>query len=614
MATPEIPLRQWRIENFKSIEKAELTLSGLTVIVGPNSSGKSSILQSILAAAQAAQVRSTGPAFPLNGSLVQLGEMRDVKSTFAGAGKVVRLGAVFNLTRPRGASEDVRLRRTFSSSGFRHGDEGPLFIDWTLDLEGDAPLQPGAAAMKSVSLELRRDPERAGRTPLFKLDATRRRVPTADPLYRAERIIAPAVRASYSPFEGVAESTAFWKGKVRRNRPGQQQIDGVTLIAGFPSMYLTKSEENRELARLWLVRAMREAPLNSREMSEPATLSPMDAFMALAARATDEIIQWQSQPTATDLRDWYLFLRQRLSRSINLPVRSLRHYPMELDFADEVVKRLGDSGRPVLLANPLPGDVYEQPLELLGSGVSYLGPLRQEPEVVYRRTSPLNPRFLGKRGEFTAPALHALRNANVDVPVPTGGPGTTAIVPLGQAMNDWLSYLEAATTIQTADRGRLGYELMVTQPHLSRPVDLTSVGVGVSQVVPVVLVCLLSEPGGIVLLEQPELHLHPAMQQRLADFFIALARSGRQLIIETHSEYLMTRLRLRVAEDPTDATSQLVSVFNTSRHEGRTVCQPVTINRYGSIENWPDGFFDQATNEAEMLLSVGLRKRSSRWE
>jgi predicted ATPase len=246
-------------------------------------------------------------------------------------------------------------------------------------------------------------------------------------------------------------------------------------------------------------------------------------------------------------------------------------------------------------------------LELLASGVTYLGPLRQEPQVIYKTYSPAQPRNLGSKGEYTAPVMYRMRDAKVVVPMP-GEPSRE--VTLQDAANAWLAELGAATSIEVLDAGRLGYDVRVAQPGLASTVDLTAVGVGVSQVVPVVLACLLSEPGGVVLLEQPELHLHPAMQQRLADFFLALANSGRQLIVETHSEYLITRLRLRVAEDRTNHVADLLGFINASKNGPRTEFKQVTVNRYGSFEEWPEGFFDQAAEDSQALLLEGLKKKA----
>ena len=121
--------------------------------------------------------------------------------------------------------------------------------------------------------------------------------------------------------------------------------------------------------------------------------------------------------------------------------------------------------------------------------------------------------------------------------------------------------------------------------RLERKVTLDAVGVGVSQLLPVLVLCLLSEPGGVILLEQPELHLHPALQQRLADFLIAVARSGRQLIVETHSEYIVSRLRRRIAEDTTEeddllAMSKIVFA-ERDRQTGLTTYREVEFSLTG---------------------------------
>jgi predicted ATPase len=120
--------------------------------------------------------------------------------------------------------------------------------------------------------------------------------------------------------------------------------------------------------------------------------------------------------------------------------------------------------------------------------------------------------------------------------------------------------------------------------------------------------CLLSDRESILILEQPELHLHPAMQQRLGDFLLAMARAGRQLIVETHSEYMITRLRRRIAEDTGTETSDLVRVVSATKREGRTEFAPVNITELGTIEEWPQGFFDQAALESQELVLAGLRK------
>jgi hypothetical protein len=119
----------------------------------------------------------------------------------------------------------------------------------------------------------------------------------------------------------------------------------------------------------------------------------------------------------------------------------------------------------------------------------------------------------------------------------------------------------------------------------------------------------MAQPGELVLLEQPELHLHPGPQQVLGDFFLGLIETGRQLIVETHSEYLVNRLRLRIAEDEYGAVQDAVSLLYARRSDGETSFSQIPANRYGSLEVWPEGFFDQSPLEAEAIIRAAAQKR-----
>ncbi len=178
-------------------------------------------------------------------------------------------------------------------------------------------------------------------------------------------------------------------------------------------------------------------------------------------------------------------------------------------------------------------------------------------------------------------------------------------------MDRWAQRLEIADEVQTTDLARLGIQISVRRGGVG-PVDITSVGVGVSQLLPVIVMCLTAEPGTVILLEQPELHLHPALQQRLADFLLACARSGRQLIVETHSEYLVSRLRRRIAEDETDELVRNVALYFVEQVDDASRFRHVPVNEYGGLEEWPTGFFDQAAKDSHALLEAGLSKRAQR--
>jgi hypothetical protein len=260
------------------------------------------------------------------------------------------------------------------------------------------------------------------------------------------------------------------------------------------------------------------------------------------------------------------------------------------------------------IGSEIGGDLWAatRSAEILFRDLQYLGPLRESPQVLY---NPGPSRIdLGTKGEYTAAVLHAHQKRKYMVPLPDGNVRSTR---LGDALNLWLVELGLADEAKATDRGRLGIGLTVSPVGSGKDVDLTSVGVGVSQVLPVLLLCLLARRGSVVLMEQPELHLHPAMQLRLADFLLACAKSGRQIMIETHSEHLVNRLRLHVAQDETSASGDLVQLLFAEQENGVTSYRTSQINPLGGLsEDWPRGFLDVGSDEAGQLLrQTVLRQR-----
>ncbi len=240
---------------------------------------------------------------------------------------------------------------------------------------------------------------------------------------------------------------------------------------------------------------------------------------------------------------------------------------------------------------------------LLRDRVHYLGPLRQEPRPFFDIDDDDRP-DVGAAGQHLARVLQRHGTKTVDVP-------ELGKAELVDGLQYWLRELGVIDDVAVEARGRAGVSIEVRPPDLDRQVDLTSVGVGVSQVLPVLVVCLLADPGDIVLLEQPELHLHPALQMRLADFLLACIESGRQIIVETHSEHLVNRLRRRVAEDDANNTAALVRIVFAERDaEGHTTFRPSDINPLGGLsQDWPDGFLDLGARDAQKLLQAGLAKQ-----
>ncbi|MEH7275208.1 AAA family ATPase, partial [Neobacillus vireti] len=244
--------------------------------------------------------------------------------------------------------------------------------------------------------------------------------------------------------------------------------------------------------------------------------------------------------------------------------------------------------------------------------VKYLGPLRDEPKPIYPHSGTTDSKDVGFKGEHTAAVLEIHKNYEIQYISPNELDKEIPQVIKGQlieAVLEWLEYMGVVKDVETIDRGKLGHELKVQLEGGSSYHDLTNVGVGVSQVLPILVLSLLAEKNSTLIFEQPELHLHPRVQTRLADFFVSMIHLKKQCILETHSEYLINRLRYRSVVSNSDEISKDVIMYFVEQEDGKSTYSPVRINKYGVIEEWPKGFFDESEENASAILKAALEKR-----
>ena len=139
---------------------------------------------------------------------------------------------------------------------------------------------------------------------------------------------------------------------------------------------------------------------------------------------------------------------------------------------------------------------------------------------------------------------------------------------------------------------------------------LTDVGFGVSQVLPVIVLLHHAPEGSTVLLEQPEIHLHPLAQAELADVIIHAATHRKvQVVLESHSEHLLLRLQRRIAEERVSADD--VALYFCRIRNGASEIEALDLDEYGNIRNWPDKFMGDAfaeTAQAELARLDRIKK------
>lgn len=591
-------LRNLRVRNFKSIGPTiDIELAPLTIITGSNSSGKSSLLQCLLLLLQTLRNSSPDRQFVLNGPLTQLGDYDDILHSGAGDRSIaVGLRVV---PPPTSADEDspqalMRKARTPTS----------VDVEWSLT---DKPLRSDISKGESKTFPTLQQVRIVGSyesgdivdptTLVIKRHA-----------WSVERRQAVEGYESSVPDDNL--NSLAWS--VSSDPKFGQDVRGAKFDHCLPAE-LTRRVDIQQL----VARHILETLSKSRQSSDTAP-GEWEVFEDLWALFNDRVLtplsldarELEGSREVSVIRNWILGKPLVIRR---------RFWAQAQQEADGILDAYSRSSEPTpwLFSGPIPAPwsrsvsaVRESVLKL-----RYLGPLRAQPAPIYPVATTLGAEDVGPIGEWTASVLDTYRNKVVSYPDPAHIPFSSANVrtqsePLILAVKTWMQYLGVANSITTTDRGSLGHELTVSSDSSHREVPLTHVGVGVSQCLPVVVSLLLAPDDSMTLLEQPELHLHPAVQSRLADFILGMALMGRQCLVETHSEYMVNRLRLRIAEAEGSYMRDQVALYFAENERGHSEFSRVEVNEYGSIAHWPRGFFDDTQDDIERLLNASHKKRT----
>lgn len=147
----------------------------------------------------------------------------------------------------------------------------------------------------------------------------------------------------------------------------------------------------------------------------------------------------------------------------------------------------------------------------------------------------------------------------------------------------------------------------VTGEQRSNRYRATSVGFGLTYVLPVLIAVLSSSPGDIVLVENPEAHLHPKGQVRLGELLARAGAAGIQVIVETHSDHILNGLRLAVHGGVIKCDGVALYYFSRAAEAGRvrSIVESPVIDKDGRLDRWPEGFFDEWDKSLERLLEPG---------
>jgi len=615
------------IHNFKSLKTLEpIAMGSCLFLCGPNSSGKSSFIQAVLLIAQNIANDFKGGMVSLNGNLVKLGEFDNILSHSDDA-KEIKISFDLFPEHDIQKSDEIHKVSFGLSFGIRESDGEKRRINPELSrVEVDAFNRDSDShdLIRKLSLEVKQ-------SSLINLDLC------TEDQEELEQVYPEFKMSEFRKFDGCIPTTI----KLVYNVSKKISQDIIPLIVNEQKYLFKKSTfkdvEKRELTNITIPEEFSlkiceliknklndlnnglnvpSEEFNKRFIGHESVLihgleSLKENFIAINFKLKQSDIPEHFLKTKTHIREWQYFIS-------NLQYDKRQQLIVLLDENRSLLQEIWlQHSKKITSEIEYEMPIFSQLNKMLhnqfSTNIKYLGPLRKGP-VPFYETNPYNGETVGLKGEYTAALLYNKKDEIITYlsPILYNNEQYIKFVEkqdtLHNACISWLTYLGVITDIEVGDIGELGLNIKVKNTNDKKLQGLSHVGVGVSQVLPIIVMLLLSKRNDTLIFEQPELHLHPKIQSRLCDLIISSSTSERQCIVETHSEYIINRLRLRIAQSSDPEITKNNILYFVNKVESYSFFEKVDINRFGAIPNWPEGFFDQTDKEIEKILIAANNK------
>lgn len=224
------------------------------------------------------------------------------------------------------------------------------------------------------------------------------------------------------------------------------------------------------------------------------------------------------------------------------------------------------------------------------SKIHYISADRLGPVKYVDKTTFENSEFIsvGPKGEHTINILAKPNLPLVNESLYLGKDAKSVI----QQTEEWLNYIleGAKIKVEGLEKASSVLWLLINNKSNAYRYKPTNIGFGYSYILPLIVSGLIAQPGDIVIVENPEAHLHPRAQSRIAEFFARVASGNVQVFIESHSEHILNGLRISTLNPEININSKSVSIHYFDEN---FTSKRLSIDNKGKIANWPDGFFDQ---------------------
>lgn len=609
----------------------DLELGPVTILAGPNSSGKTTLLQSILFIMQTLSNPVTARPLVLNAEVVKLGIWSDVPH-FETSNENISFEYTFTFPKDQKEQNDystdifsttpfmfrqniannirsVSFKAEFGNTKTKRNQEPqPLIKDINITTEWLSYSEEGDEVIdKSHISVIRRKKSRTRKN----IDELRPLLPTGIELDSINYKI-----AIVQTIEDLEEEASQF-----RSRAESTTTVGIVFSHFLPSRLVQKYDVAiRELYDYINNIVHRRRPKEIKERYILGLTEYLEGRMLKGAKQIPitfakninnimNIFGVRDKFKGSSMRDFSEYLG---NLSLRLPPTSRREITMILTY---ILRSLlaDEERRTAIELNAIPDSCragISVIQDFFTNKVRYLGPLRDDPKVIYALPPTPDVPDVGIKGQHTAVVLDRNKEVNIEYIDPFTNEVQNGN--LLSAVISWLRFMDILDSVFTEEAGKLGYKLGVRMPGLNRELDLTTVGVGVSQVLPILVMALLAPRNTLLIFEQPEIHLHPKVQSLLGDFFLSMGKLGKQCLVETHSEYLVNQLRRRIAESMDDEVFNLVKMYFVERIINESCFRDVKPNEYGAILDWPSGFFDESIDQTESILKSSIEKKQKK--
>ncbi|MDR1182929.1 MAG: AAA family ATPase [Bacteroidales bacterium] len=241
------------------------------------------------------------------------------------------------------------------------------------------------------------------------------------------------------------------------------------------------------------------------------------------------------------------------------------------------------------------------------NNISYIGPLREEPQDLYNANK--KNKSIGNRGEFAAQFLEEEANSIVefcDIKTKILQQKT-----LSEAVKYWICDVFNLAKNIKAEKYKDSFIVKIVN-HYSVESTIRQVGFGISQVLPIIVEGLRMNKNGVLILEQPEIHLHPKVQSALFDFIYSLSLTGKKFLIETHSDHFITRMRRRVAEDENKLSEKINLVF-VEQKEAEHLFHKLNLDDMGTFDYFPVDFVEQTDDFGAIIIAQAKKAKNKQY-